>query len=119
MKNWQITFCPSDGNRNNPNAARSYRFRHCIDACAINWRRPVLDADFAYPAQQIIFHEWKDWHGEKLGLWNTTPGTRYVNCAFVDGHVKVYTAFSGRGPNNDPNWFDRGHGWDVSKGYDH
>ncbi len=119
MKNNEITFCPDDNAASNPTGNRSYRFRHCIDACAIYKSGPVSDGAFCAPAEQVLFHEWYDWHGERKGLWNTSLGTRSVNCAFVDGHVKIYTGFTGRGPNSDANWFNRGtSSWDVALGWD-
>jgi prepilin-type processing-associated H-X9-DG protein len=76
------------------------------------------DAAFCRPAEQIILHEYYDWHLGRLGFWNNTSGIRQTNCTFADGHAKAYRGFTGRGPNHDPNWFDRVHGWDVSQGYD-
>ncbi len=118
VKNQQIFWCPSDENESTaPTATVSYFWRHCIDAHGITRGGPK-DATFCRPSEQIIVHEWFDWHLEKLGLWNANSGIRQVNAAFVDGHAKAYRNFTGRGPNNDPHWFDRGHGWDVGVGYD-
>ncbi len=118
-KNNQIFWCPSDDNdpSTTPTATVSYWWHHCIDVHGVIVGGPK-DSAFCRPAQQIILHERFDWHVNKLGFWNTNPGTRQVNVAFADGHVKAYRNFTGRGPNHDPNWFDRVHGWDVRKGYD-
>jgi len=119
IKNAQIFWCPSDnaGTDTSPGATVSYWYHHCVDVHGLLLGGPK-DAAFCRPAEQVIFHEWYDWHLNKLGFWNTTGGTRQVNCAFADGHVKAYRNFTGRGPNNDPNWFDRVHSWDCSQGYD-
>jgi len=118
VKNQQIFWCPSDSNESTaPTATLSYFWRHCIDAHGIINGGPK-DSAFTRPAQQIIVHERFDWHLDRLGFWNASPGIRQVNCAFVDGHAKAYRNFTNRGPNHDCHWFDVGHGWDVSVGYD-
>ena len=119
IKNTQIFWCPSDTNSPSdvPTAQVSYFWRHCVDVSGWINGGPK-DASFCRPSEQIIVYEYFDFHGDKVGLWNTTPGVRLINSCFADGHVKVYKNFTGRGPNNDANWFDMVHGWDVSQGYD-
>ena len=119
VKNHQIFWCPSDNNdaTTTPTATVSYFWRHCVDVHGVVAGGPK-DAAFGRPAEQIIVHEWFDWHLEKVGLWNDRSGTRQVNVAYADGHVKAYRNFTGRGPNHDANWFDRVHSWDVREGYD-
>ncbi len=119
IKNAQLFWCPDDSNgpSTDPNATVSYWWRHCVDYSAVVVGAGK-DADFAFPAQQIILHEWFDWHLDQAGFWNTNPGIRQANCAFADGHAKAYRNFTGRGPNNDPNWFDMVNGGDVRYGYD-
>lgn len=112
VKNAQIFWCPSDSNgpSTTPTATVSYFYRHCVD-----YSGTVLlvgkDADFGYPAQQIIFHEWFDWHVDKAGFWNG-GGRRSVNTAFADGHAKMVKMA------NDPNWFTQVNGGDIRTGYD-
>jgi len=119
VKNTQLFWCPSDssGPSTAPNATVSYFWRHCVDVHGIILGGPK-DSDFSFPSQQIIIHERHDWHLNKIGFWNTNPGTRQANCVFADGHAKGYRNFTGRGPNSDPNWFDRVDGWNVTVGYD-
>jgi prepilin-type N-terminal cleavage/methylation domain-containing protein len=119
VKNHQVFYCPSDDTPadTNPTRTVSYFWRHCVDAHGVILGGPKDDA-FCRPAEQIILHERFDWHLEQKGFWNTNPGTRQVVSVFADGHVKAYRGFTGRGPNNDPNWFDRVHGYDVRQGYD-
>ena len=118
VKNQQLFWCPSDDNEStNPEANVSYFWRHCVDVHGVVAGGPK-DSTFCRPAEQIILHEWFDWHLDKAGFWNNNPGIRQANSAFVDGHAKAYRGFTGRGPNHDPNWFDCVHGWDVSQGYD-
>ena len=119
IKNNQICWCPSDTNdpSTSPTATVSYYWRHCVDVHGVILGGPK-DAAFCRPAEQIILHERFDWHLEKKGFWNPTPGIRQVNAMFADGHAKAYRGFTGRGPNHDCHWFDRVHGWDVGQGYD-
>jgi prepilin-type N-terminal cleavage/methylation domain-containing protein/prepilin-type processing-associated H-X9-DG protein len=122
IKNTQVFWCPSDNTyepSTSPTAPVSYWWRHCVDysAVVVMGKGPA-DSAFAFPSQQIIICEWSDFHLNNLGFWNTTPGIRQANSAFADGHCKAYRGFTGRGPNNDFNWFDMVNGGDIRYGYD-
>ena len=121
-RNTQVFWSPSDNTYDpstSPTAPVSYWWRHCVDysAVVVMGKGPANSA-FALPSQQIIICEWSDFHLNNLGFWNTTPGTRQANSAFADGHCKAYRGFTGRGPNNDLNWFDMVNGGDIRYGYD-
>ena len=114
VKNNQLFWCPSDTNKPSTVATApvSYYWRHCIDVYGLLVSGPC-DSAFGSPAQQIILHDDYDWHGAKQGF----GGNSVVNCAFVDGHAKVYNKF-GSTHNGDPNWFDMVDGWNITIGYD-
>jgi len=118
--------CPSDPSST---SRLSYYWRWCLECAAVQWGRPVRLQDRAVPAQQVIIHEHRDFHGENLGIPDPRPGIRTVVVCYGDGHVKVYQGFTGSTPwgaMNDPNWFDASLGgstnperfWDPRIGYD-
>ncbi len=115
-----VVYCPADtGTTANSTTATNrvgYAYRHCIDRWATE--TTAKDVAFCRPSQQVLFHEYSDYHGANLGLWNTTEGQRRVNCMFVDGHVAAYTGFTTYST-HDPHWFrDGSNTFDISKGYD-
>lgn len=115
-----VVYCPADtgttANSTTPTNRVGYAYRHCIDRWATE--NTAKDVAFCRPSQQVLFHEYSDYHGANLGLWNATDGQRRVNCMFVDGHVAAYTGFTTYN-NHDAHWFGAGSsGYDISKGYD-
>jgi len=113
VKNTRVFWCPSDtsGPTTTATAQVSYFYHHCVDYSGV-----VLglygDSDFAFPAQQIVFHERYDWHVDKAGFWNVASAMRSANACFADGHVKLTKM------RNDPNWFQYVSGGDIRYGYD-
>jgi prepilin-type N-terminal cleavage/methylation domain-containing protein/prepilin-type processing-associated H-X9-DG protein len=116
----KVVYCPADSGTpagsTDPNTRVGYAYRHCIDRWATE--NTAKDVAFCRPSQQVLFHEYSDYHGNNLGLWNSTAGLRRVNCAFVDGHVAAYTGFTTYS-NHDAHWFRATtSSYDISKGYD-
>jgi prepilin-type processing-associated H-X9-DG protein len=76
----------------------------------------LADAQFANPANTIVFFECSAFHAEKLPLYGGVhpagtptlpPPTRTFNAAFADGHVKVFKLNYQNpswDPNHDMNW---------------
>jgi prepilin-type N-terminal cleavage/methylation domain-containing protein/prepilin-type processing-associated H-X9-DG protein len=148
-KNQQILLCPSDAGDNYWGRSTttwqwskapfwghptSYMFRHVFDAggCAGgSIEQATHYAALGQPSQQIIMFEDAAFHVEKLPLYGgvspTTkpivpPETRTINCAFADGHVKVFRLgykTPAWDPNHDMNWFLASQSnCDLATGYD-
>jgi prepilin-type N-terminal cleavage/methylation domain-containing protein/prepilin-type processing-associated H-X9-DG protein len=130
IKNEQLFKCPSDAGDNywgrNSNwgysnlfwgRPSSYHYRHCFDAALNgNVQQGLAEAAVIAPANTIMLFEAGAFHGEKLPLYGgvhpagtpqVPPNTRTFNCAFADGHVKVFRLNylePGWNPNHDMNW---------------
>jgi prepilin-type N-terminal cleavage/methylation domain-containing protein/prepilin-type processing-associated H-X9-DG protein len=128
IKNQQVILCPSGPDdwpvRPILNKAVHYKFKHACCASGTGWKIAQIN----WPAQTIMFNEYRDWHKTKnCGCRNPAdPGTGF-NVAFFDGHVKYVTSGQSRYmrvaglPYFDPHWMitDSGQGTaDPSLGYD-
>jgi len=109
-------------------------YRHVFDAggCAGGGKEQATRyASLGQPSRQIIMFEDSAFHAEKLPLYGgvspstkpiVPPETRTVNCAFADGHVKVFRLnykTPSWDPNHDMNWFLASpSNCDLGSGYD-
>lgn len=131
LKNTGVCYCPDDALRSgrpaspmdNPGYDASYVYRYCIGyASETQLMRPLRSSDFNYPAKQVVFMEFADWHVHD-GIRQWTNGVAYVgplslNSLYVDGHVSKWIMKNYWGTNYDSNWFTYGASWDPKTGYD-
>jgi prepilin-type N-terminal cleavage/methylation domain-containing protein/prepilin-type processing-associated H-X9-DG protein len=95
----------------------SYHYRHCFDAALNgNVQQGLSEAALIAPANTIMLFEAGAFHAEKLPLYGGVhptgtpvrpPNSRTFNCAFADGHVKIFRLNylePGWNPNHDMNW---------------
>jgi hypothetical protein len=71
----------------------------------------LTESSFGRPSEVFVFHQWFDWYGGKLGLYNTKVGNRLVVVGYADGSTGVNRRIAEHNlfGQNDPNWFDK---WD-------
>lgn len=87
LKSKDIVWCPSDSSTENPLDPVSFWLKGCMD---INFQGagglpPYKEGDFNYPAEQVLFYEWKSFHWGGTDLANTAS----INVAYFDSHVKT------------------------------
>ena len=119
---YNVFFCRSD--TTTPAASSgtqaSYEYRWCI-----GWNNgsgPVKDSQFAFPSQQVVYHEGYDWHYGRCSLYQAAgavTGIPCCNAVYKDGHGSMWRLPMRSGSwTYDAHWFFYVNGSDLRYGYD-